>query len=75
MKCLSNLKCTAAALLSFAVMTAPMQSALACTRAMYVGPNDMVITTRTNDWLGTQKSNLWIFPAAWLASETRRPAP
>jgi choloylglycine hydrolase len=22
----------------------------------------MVITTRSNDWLGTQKSNLWIYP-------------
>ncbi len=62
MKNLSDLKCTAAALLSLAVVTAPMQSAVACTRAMYVGPNDMVITTRTNDWLGTQKSNLWIYP-------------
>ena len=62
MKKLSGPRYTAAALLSFAVATGPTQSAPACTRAMYVGPNDMVITTRSNDWLGSQKSNLWIYP-------------
>jgi len=59
---MSSLGYAAAALLSFAVGNAPMQSALACTRAMYVGPDDIVITTRSNDWLGSQKSNLWIYP-------------
>jgi choloylglycine hydrolase len=29
---------------------------------MYVGVNGQVITTRSNDWLGSQKSNLWIYP-------------
>lgn len=38
------------------------QSAIACTRATYVGPNDTIITTRSNDWLGSQHSNLWIYP-------------
>jgi choloylglycine hydrolase len=58
----SSLRYTAAALLSLAVAAASAQSALACTRALYVGPNDMVITTRSNDWLGSQQSNLWIYP-------------
>lgn len=62
MKKRSGLEYTAAAVLSFALATAPMQSASACTRALYVGPSDMVITTRSNDWLGSQKSNLWIYP-------------
>ena len=52
--------CSVAALLS--VAAASTQSALACSRALYVGPNNQVITTRSNDWLGSQKSNLWIYP-------------
>lgn len=39
-----------------------VQPAVACSRAMYVGPNGMVITTRSNDWVGSQHSNLWVFP-------------
>jgi choloylglycine hydrolase len=58
----SSFRATAAALLSIAVATAPMQAALACSRALYVGNNSQVITTRSNDWLGSQKSNLWIYP-------------
>ena len=62
MKILVSLRYTTAALLALAITAGPTRSALACTRAMYVGPNDIVITTRSNDWLGTQKSNLWIYP-------------
>ena len=29
---------------------------------MHVGPNGMVITTRSNDWVGSQHSNLWVYP-------------
>lgn len=43
------------------VMTVP-ETTLACTRAIYVGPNGTVITTRSNDWLGSQETNLWIYP-------------
>jgi penicillin V acylase-like amidase (Ntn superfamily) len=42
-----------------ALLPAP---ALACTRAMYLGPNGTVITTRSNDWLGSQDSHLWVYP-------------
>ncbi len=48
--------------LAVSIALAGMQPALACTRAVYVGPNDTVITTRSNDWLGSQQSNLWIYP-------------
>jgi choloylglycine hydrolase len=45
-----------------AVAAAAAAPALACTRAMYVGPNGMIITTRSNDWLGSQDSHLWMYP-------------
>ena len=51
-----------AALLALAVVAGAARSTEACTRAMYVGPDGMVITARSNDWLGSQKSNLWIYP-------------
>lgn len=34
----------------------------ACTRVVYQGTNDMVITGRTMDWKEDSRSNLWIFP-------------
>lgn len=34
----------------------------ACSRAVYIGPNDLVITGRTMDWKEDIGSNLWIFP-------------
>jgi choloylglycine hydrolase len=58
----SGLRVATAALLAIAMATAPMQAADACSRALYVGVNNQVITTRSNDWLGSQKSNLWIYP-------------
>lgn len=33
-----------------------------CTRVVYVGLNDLVLTGRTMDWREDIKSNLWIFP-------------
>ena len=48
--------------LSLAVAWAPVPSSLACTRAMYVGQGDTIITTRSNDWLGSQHTNLWVYP-------------
>lgn len=52
----------ASAMLAIAIAASGMQPALACTRAVYVGPNGTIITTRSNDWLGSQESNLWIYP-------------
>jgi choloylglycine hydrolase len=34
----------------------------ACTRAVYQGPDDIVLTTRSMDWVGDIGTNLWIFP-------------
>jgi penicillin V acylase-like amidase (Ntn superfamily) len=48
--------------LTSVVAVASVPPAVACTRAVYVGPNDMVITTRSNDWVGSQSSNLWVYP-------------
>jgi choloylglycine hydrolase len=41
---------------------AGIRPASACTRAMYVGPNGTIITTRSNDWIGSQDSHLWLYP-------------
>ncbi|AXK80552.1 linear amide C-N hydrolase [Pseudolabrys taiwanensis] len=37
-------------------------SADACTRAVYLGVNDIVITARSMDWREDIQTNLWIFP-------------
>ncbi|MFK4873939.1 linear amide C-N hydrolase [Novosphingobium sp. ZW T3_23] len=34
----------------------------ACTRAVYLGPNDNIITARSMDWKSDIVSNLWILP-------------
>ncbi len=34
----------------------------ACTRALYVGPEDRVLTGRSMDWKLPMISNLWVFP-------------
>lgn len=34
----------------------------ACTRVVYQGENNMIITARTMDWKEDSESNLWIFP-------------
>ena len=38
------------------------QLAKACTRAVYIGPDNMVITGRTMDWKEDIQSNLYLFP-------------
>jgi penicillin V acylase-like amidase (Ntn superfamily) len=45
-----------AATLSLATAAAP------CTRAVYLGPDDRVLTGRTMDWKLPMVSNLWAFP-------------
>ncbi len=39
-----------------------MQSALACTRAVYFGKGGQTVTGRSMDWSEDMQSNLWIFP-------------
>ena len=38
------------------------QPVKACTRAVYIGPDNMVITGRTMDWKEDIQSNLYLFP-------------
>ncbi|BAR99963.1 choloylglycine hydrolase [Blastochloris viridis] len=38
------------------------QPAQACTRAVYLGPDNTIITIRSMDWKDDIGSNLWIFP-------------
>jgi choloylglycine hydrolase len=40
----------------------PMQAAFAGTRAVYLGPEDTIITGRSMDWKTDLGSNLWAFP-------------
>lgn len=37
-------------------------SAIACTRAVYQGPEGMVVTARSMDWKDEIPANLWLFP-------------
>lgn len=34
----------------------------ACTRAVYLGPEDRILTGRSMDWKLPMVSNLWVFP-------------
>jgi len=40
----------------------PMPIFLACTRAVYLGSENLVITGRNMDWLSDMSTNLWAFP-------------
>ncbi len=37
-------------------------TAYACTRAVYLGPDDRVLTGRSMDWRQEWEGNLWILP-------------
>ncbi|WP_459558014.1 linear amide C-N hydrolase [Lacunimicrobium album] len=48
--------------LSALAVTCSCSLALACTRAVYLGPDGMIVTGRTMDWAEDMASNLWFFP-------------
>jgi penicillin V acylase-like amidase (Ntn superfamily) len=49
--------------LATAILVAPaIDTAVACTRTLYVGADNTVITGRNMDWMEDMASNLWIFP-------------
>lgn len=50
------------ALAAFCIITALFQSAEACTRALFVGTDSVVITGRSMDWSEDMHSDLWVFP-------------
>ena len=39
-----------------------VNSSFACTRAVYLGPQNTVLTTRSMDWTTEVGSNIWVFP-------------
>lgn len=39
-----------------------VSEAVACTRAVYLGPNNMTVTGRTMDWRDEMPTNLWLLP-------------
>lgn len=49
-------------LLLAAVSLGNIQQIEACTRAVYIGPDQMVVTGRTMDWKEDLHSNLYVFP-------------
>ena len=54
----------AAGALSAVIAVAPaIDAAVACTRTLYVGEDNTVITGRNMDWQEDMSSNLWVFPA------------
>ncbi|WP_430388901.1 linear amide C-N hydrolase [Dyella sp. 20L07] len=55
---------TLATVLSVSMATAiATDPSLACTRTLYVGADNTVITGRNMDWSEDMASNLWVFPA------------
>jgi choloylglycine hydrolase len=59
-----NLKRTTRAFCAAALAgVASAGEARACTRTLYVGADNLVITGRNMDWKEDMASNLWIFPA------------
>lgn len=48
---------------TFAILSTSLASSvLACTRVVYSGEDETVITARSMDWLEDIQSNLWVFP-------------
>ena len=45
-----------------ALFSVAIQQADACTRATYIGPENLVITGRTMDWKEDIMSNIYVFP-------------
>ncbi len=52
----------AAAMLAGVLGISSISSAIACTRVVYLGANDQVITARSMDWKNDITSNLWVLP-------------
>lgn len=60
MKSLGTLLATT--VMTVAVAAASLAPAAACTRAVYVGMEDTVITGRSMDWAEDMHTNLWVMP-------------
>jgi len=60
-------------LAALAVSVASTEPAAACTRALYVAENGLVITGRTMDWVEDMHTNLWAFPRGIARDACRTP--
>lgn len=49
-------------LLSVSMALMPIRAAHACTRAVYLGSEETIITVRSMDWQSDMGTNLWAFP-------------
>ena len=58
--CKTNVFLITALVIIFSVI--PQKRVRTCTRVVYQGNKDMVITGRTMDWKEDTRSNIWIFP-------------
>ena len=50
------------ALINLSVIMLPSLSAIPCTRVVYTGLEDLIITGRTMDWKEDLKTNIYVFP-------------
>jgi penicillin V acylase-like amidase (Ntn superfamily) len=57
-----SLKLLGCAMVAFAASASAIQPIEACTRAVYLGSDGLVITGRSMDWAEDMRSNLWVFP-------------
>ena len=55
-------KLAGVALVLAAVSLMSIQPVEACTRAVYIGPDQMVVTGRTMDWKEDIMTNIYVFP-------------
>ncbi|MFV7592331.1 linear amide C-N hydrolase, partial [Enterobacter quasiroggenkampii] len=49
-------------LITLAAISLPAVVSQACTRVVYLGENEQIMTGRTMDWKYDIGTNLWIFP-------------
>lgn len=52
-----------------------VQKADACTRAVYIGPDHMVVTGRTMDWKEDIMSNIYVFPEEYNVQDIIKKMP
>lgn len=52
----------------FSFLLLAITPASACTRAVYRGPDGLVITGRSMDWRDEIPANLWLFPRGMVRS-------
>ena len=61
---LSRFKCSCIliAIVAGAALASSTQDLIACTRAVYFGQENQIVTGRSMDWVEDMQTNLWVFP-------------